>query len=136
MPPIRFKDSPQSVNTHSKKRKTTPDIKNKSQRNREDIKEDCTSDGDEGLSAYELERLENIRQNQAFLSSMNILQVEVCLLWRDFQKGILLLNTVGQYSNRIIFSTRTTTMKEKVCSCLISNGKEKVACYFMYGNIP
>ncbi|KAK1891924.1 WD repeat-containing protein 76 [Dissostichus eleginoides] len=74
MPPIRFNDSPESVNTHSKKRKTTPDIKNKSQRNREDIKEDCTSDGDGGLSAYELERLENIRQNQAFLSSMNIFQ--------------------------------------------------------------
>ncbi|XP_034052536.1 WD repeat-containing protein 76-like isoform X1 [Gymnodraco acuticeps] len=74
MPPIRFNDSPESVNTHSKKRKTTPDFKNKSQRNREDIKEDCTSDGDGGLSAYELERLENIRQNQAFLSSMNILQ--------------------------------------------------------------
>ncbi|XP_034052542.1 WD repeat-containing protein 76 isoform X3 [Gymnodraco acuticeps] len=72
MPPIRFNDSPESVNTHSKKRKTTPDIK--SQRNREDIKEDCTSDGDGGLSAYELERLENIRQNQAFLSSMNIIQ--------------------------------------------------------------
>ncbi|XP_033973037.1 WD repeat-containing protein 76 isoform X2 [Trematomus bernacchii] len=74
MVPIRFKDSSESVNTHSKKRKTTPDIKNKSQRNREDIKEDCTSDGDGGLSAYELERLENIRRNQAFLSSMNILQ--------------------------------------------------------------
>ncbi|KAK1891815.1 WD repeat-containing protein 76 [Dissostichus eleginoides] len=51
MVPIHFKDSPESVNTHSKKR-----------------------DGDGGLSAYEVERLENIRQNQAFLSSMNIFQ--------------------------------------------------------------
>ncbi|XP_056135267.1 WD repeat-containing protein 76 [Lampris incognitus] len=31
-------------------------------------------DGSGGLSAYELERLENIRQNQAFLSSMKIFQ--------------------------------------------------------------
>uniref|UniRef100_A0A3B5AX57 WD repeat-containing protein 76 n=1 Tax=Stegastes partitus TaxID=144197 RepID=A0A3B5AX57_9TELE len=35
-------------------------------------------DGHGGLSAYELERLENIRQNQAFLSSINLFQV-VCL---------------------------------------------------------
>ncbi|XP_071378582.1 WD repeat-containing protein 76 isoform X2 [Centroberyx affinis] len=33
-----------------------------------------TSNGYGGLSAYELERLENIRQNQAFLSSINLLE--------------------------------------------------------------
>jgi len=32
----------------------------------------------EGLSEYELERLENIRQNQAFLSSLNLPQVKLC----------------------------------------------------------
>ncbi|XP_047436884.1 WD repeat-containing protein 76 [Mugil cephalus] len=32
------------------------------------------ADGHGGLSAYELERLENIRQNQAFLSSINLYQ--------------------------------------------------------------
>lgn len=31
----------------------------------------------EGLSEYELERLENIRQNQAFLSSLNLPQVKL-----------------------------------------------------------
>ncbi|XP_061923122.1 WD repeat-containing protein 76-like isoform X4 [Entelurus aequoreus] len=31
---------------------------------------------DKGLSAYELERLENIRQNQAFLSAINLFQVD------------------------------------------------------------
>uniref|UniRef100_A0A665U3U1 WD repeat-containing protein 76 n=1 Tax=Echeneis naucrates TaxID=173247 RepID=A0A665U3U1_ECHNA len=38
-----------------------------------------TSNGHGGLSAYELERLENIRQNQAFLSSINLLQVGTSL---------------------------------------------------------
>uniref|UniRef100_A0A665U3T0 WD repeat-containing protein 76 n=1 Tax=Echeneis naucrates TaxID=173247 RepID=A0A665U3T0_ECHNA len=37
------------------------------------------SNGHGGLSAYELERLENIRQNQAFLSSINLLQVGTSL---------------------------------------------------------
>lgn len=33
-----------------------------------------------GLSAYELERLENIKKNQEFLSSLNILQVYTVLV--------------------------------------------------------
>ncbi|KAF7666421.1 hypothetical protein LDENG_00108290 [Lucifuga dentata] len=36
---------------------------------------DHKSDGHEGLSAYELERLENIKENKAFLSSMNLYQI-------------------------------------------------------------
>ncbi|XP_034042942.1 WD repeat-containing protein 76 isoform X2 [Thalassophryne amazonica] len=35
---------------------------------------ECASDVNGGLSAYELERLENIRQNQAFLSAINLYQ--------------------------------------------------------------
>ena len=38
-----------------------------------------TQGGHGGLSAYELERLENIRQNQAFLSSINLFQVGRCV---------------------------------------------------------
>ncbi|TKS69870.1 WD repeat-containing protein 76 [Collichthys lucidus] len=67
--------------TQTKKRRTkTRNDKN----NRKDMKEEDsdvgnsdverTSDGNGGLSAYELERLENIRQNQAFLSSINLYQ--------------------------------------------------------------
>ncbi|KAK5873733.1 hypothetical protein PBY51_018745 [Eleginops maclovinus] len=70
----RYDSSPEPEETPSKKTKTTTDIENKSQTIREDIKEECTSHEDGGLSVYELERLENIRQNKAFLSSMNILQ--------------------------------------------------------------
>ncbi|XP_076593407.1 WD repeat-containing protein 76-like isoform X1 [Chaetodon auriga] len=69
-----------------KKRTNTHDDEN-SQYNRNDIKEEeeeeevqnsdveHTSGEHGGLSAYELERLENIRQNQAFLSSINLFQV-------------------------------------------------------------
>lgn len=32
----------------------------------------------EGLSEYELERLENIRQNQAFLNFLKLPQVKLC----------------------------------------------------------
>lgn len=39
----------------------------------------CVTQGVYGqLSEYELERLEKIRQNQAFLSSISLLQVHAC----------------------------------------------------------
>uniref|UniRef100_A0A3B5M038 WD repeat-containing protein 76 n=1 Tax=Xiphophorus couchianus TaxID=32473 RepID=A0A3B5M038_9TELE len=45
-----------------------------------------------GLSAYELERLENIRKNQAFLSSINLLQVDrlvcCCLVYISALKNL------------------------------------------------
>ncbi|XP_035508199.1 WD repeat-containing protein 76 [Morone saxatilis] len=82
--PKRLKYSPERniVETPNKKRKTK--THKNSQNNRKDIKEEDsdvensdvehTSSGQGGLSAYELERLENIRQNQAFLSSINLYQ--------------------------------------------------------------
>ncbi|XP_070821052.1 WD repeat-containing protein 76-like isoform X2 [Chaetodon trifascialis] len=68
-----------------KKRTNTHDVEN-SQYNRNNIKEEeeedvqnsdveQTSGEHGGLSAYELERLENIRQNRAFLSSISLFQV-------------------------------------------------------------
>ncbi|XP_074467734.1 WD repeat-containing protein 76 [Sebastes fasciatus] len=82
--PKRFQNSSEPAKTPNKKRKTTTHNDKNSQNNRKDIKKDPdvgnsdveehTSDEHGGLSSYELERLENIRQNQAFLSSINLLQ--------------------------------------------------------------
>ncbi|XP_042344651.1 WD repeat-containing protein 76 isoform X2 [Plectropomus leopardus] len=63
-----------TMNRNSKK--SRKDIKKKKEED-EDVENSdvqCTSDEYGGLSSYELERLENIRQNQAFLSSINLLQ--------------------------------------------------------------
>ncbi|XP_041798181.1 WD repeat-containing protein 76-like [Chelmon rostratus] len=67
-----------------KKRRMKTRYNKTTQYNRKDIKEEeedvqssdveDTSGEHGGLSAYELERLENIRQNQAFLSSINLFQ--------------------------------------------------------------
>ncbi|XP_028461896.1 WD repeat-containing protein 76 isoform X5 [Perca flavescens] len=82
--PTRFQYSAE-IATDIKKKRTTPTTHNdkKRQNSRKDIKEEddvknsaveCTSGGHAGLSSYELERLENIKQNQAFLSSINLFQ--------------------------------------------------------------
>ncbi|XP_051983338.1 WD repeat-containing protein 76-like [Xyrauchen texanus] len=42
----------------------------------------------DGLSEYELERLENIRQNQAFLSSLKLPQISKSLRPKPYQKGL------------------------------------------------
>ncbi|AWP01830.1 putative WD repeat-containing protein 76-like [Scophthalmus maximus] len=52
--------------------KKTVDLKEEEEE--EDESSEHLSSGRGGLSAYELERLENIRQNQAFLSSINLFQ--------------------------------------------------------------
>ncbi|XP_014872136.1 WD repeat-containing protein 76 [Poecilia latipinna] len=54
-----------------KKAKTKKEMPEK-KRIKDEDELDQTNDG--GLSAYELERLENIKKNQAFLSSINLLQ--------------------------------------------------------------
>ncbi|XP_078108247.1 WD repeat-containing protein 76 isoform X2 [Sander vitreus] len=87
--PTRFQYSPEIATAINKKRTTTTTTTTttthndkKRQNSRKDIKEEdvensaveCTSGGHAGLSSYELERLENIRQNQAFLSSINLFQ--------------------------------------------------------------
>ena len=54
-----------------------------------------------------------------------ILKVEVCLLWRFSTKEILCLNTVVNFSNRMVFLQRST-MTRKQYSCLTSNGKGDV----------
>ncbi|XP_026234842.1 WD repeat-containing protein 76 isoform X1 [Anabas testudineus] len=73
-------DSPAETPRKKVRTKTHDDII--SQQKKQDPKEedsdvensDVEHDGHQGLSAYELERLENIRQNQAFLSSINLFQ--------------------------------------------------------------
>ncbi|KAG8001420.1 WD repeat-containing protein 76 [Nibea albiflora] len=85
--PKRLKYSPErntEDETPKKKRRTKTRNDKNSQNNRKDTKEEDSdvensdvermSAGNGGLSAYELERLENIRQNQAFLSSINLYQ--------------------------------------------------------------
>ncbi|XP_072236380.1 WD repeat-containing protein 76 [Leuresthes tenuis] len=80
--PKRLMYSPDPTDgTAKKKRKSKDHIEEDGQNKRPKDEEDVEnsdvehmSDGSGGLSAYELERLENIRQNQAFLSSINLLQ--------------------------------------------------------------
>ncbi|XP_059205380.1 WD repeat-containing protein 76 [Centropristis striata] len=79
--PKRLQYSPESDITAEtpKKRKTTMNSVKTSQKNPKNIKAEDDSDadykpGEHRRSAYELERLENIRQNQAFLSSINLFQ--------------------------------------------------------------
>ncbi|XP_070765726.1 WD repeat-containing protein 76 [Enoplosus armatus] len=82
--PKRLQYSPEGSTdkTLKKKRKTNTlddkkDFKEEEEEEEEDVENgdvDRTSGGHGGLSAYELERLENIRQNQAFLSSIKLLQ--------------------------------------------------------------
>ncbi|XP_045889501.1 WD repeat-containing protein 76 [Micropterus dolomieu] len=83
LPSKRFQYSPESSAAETRKRKRRTKTHNDSQNDRKDIKEEedvkksdveRTFGGHGGLSAYELERLENIRQNQAFLSSINLFQ--------------------------------------------------------------
>ncbi|XP_051500347.1 WD repeat-containing protein 76-like [Myxocyprinus asiaticus] len=50
----------------------------------------------EGLSEYELERLENIRQNKAFLSSVNLPQISEALRPKPTQKGLKKEKTVTE----------------------------------------
>ncbi|XP_034535917.1 WD repeat-containing protein 76 isoform X2 [Notolabrus celidotus] len=84
--PKRLKYSPESSPDESRKQtKTKPHDAKSRQKTRKNIKKeeeediknsdvDHTSGGHRELSEYELERLENIRQNQAFLTSINLLQ--------------------------------------------------------------
>ncbi|KAG7222418.1 hypothetical protein INR49_016278 [Caranx melampygus] len=74
--PKRLQLSPTEIPKTKKQRRKTQDVKHSKTK---DLKEESadsdvehTSNGHMGLSAYELERLENIRQNQAFLSSINL----------------------------------------------------------------
>ncbi|KAM9366690.1 WD repeat-containing protein 76 [Symphorus nematophorus] len=86
--PKRLTYSPESSTAETpvkkRKRETKTHSDKNSQNKRKDIKEEDydvensdveqTPEGYGGLSAYELERLENIRQNQVFLSSINLFQ--------------------------------------------------------------
>ncbi|XP_056231412.1 WD repeat-containing protein 76 [Seriola aureovittata] len=79
--PKRFQHSPSAETPKKKTRIKTQDDKH-TQKKTLDLKEEAaessdveyTSNGHGGLSPYELERLENIRQNQAFLSSISLFQ--------------------------------------------------------------
>ncbi|XP_028257845.1 WD repeat-containing protein 76 [Parambassis ranga] len=57
-----------------RKKKTKDQHENISLNKRLKHEQDVNHKVDEGLSAYELERLENIRMNKAFLTSINLLQ--------------------------------------------------------------
>ncbi|XP_029354076.1 WD repeat-containing protein 76 [Echeneis naucrates] len=72
--PKRFNSSPTEETPKNKKRKKTQVDAQIKEEDAESSDVEPTSNGHGGLSAYELERLENIRQNQAFLSSINLLQ--------------------------------------------------------------
>ncbi|MEQ2298106.1 hypothetical protein AMECASPLE_001825 [Ameca splendens] len=78
--PKRLHFSPDTTDTNvtEKKTKTEKEEPEKTRIKDEDAEAgvDQTADGHGGLSEYELERLENIRKNQAFLSSINLLQVD------------------------------------------------------------
>ncbi|XP_049457573.1 WD repeat-containing protein 76 [Epinephelus fuscoguttatus] len=88
--PKRLQYSPEAKIPTKRRRATMHDNK-KSQKNKKAIKEEeeeeekedensdveDTNGGYGGLSSYELERLENIRQNQEFLSSINLFQATV-----------------------------------------------------------
>ncbi|KAF3686798.1 WD repeat-containing protein 76 [Channa argus] len=84
--PKRLQYSPEesTADTQSKKRRTKRDNDTSSQNKGPDPPKEVGSDVENsdvehgehgGLSAYELERLENIRKNQAFLSSINLFKV-------------------------------------------------------------
>uniref|UniRef100_UPI003AAC8106 WD repeat-containing protein 76 n=1 Tax=Centroberyx gerrardi TaxID=166262 RepID=UPI003AAC8106 len=62
----KISDEEKSQNESKVKKEDSSDVENS------DVER--ASNGYGGLSAYELERLENIRQNQAFLSSINLLE--------------------------------------------------------------
>ncbi|KAM7423824.1 hypothetical protein PAMA_000268 [Pampus argenteus] len=83
--PKRLQVSPEDMTAETPKiKRPKMQDENKSQRKRQELKvEDSdvensyverTSDEHGGLSAYELERLENIRQNKAFMSSIDLFQ--------------------------------------------------------------
>ncbi|KAM6949718.1 uncharacterized protein PEZ65_018688 isoform 2-T2 [Lycodopsis pacificus] len=76
-PPKRFQFSPETAHVKSRKqkrRRTTTTHNNQTSQNVGDSDEKDSPVGYGRYSAYELERLENIRQNQVFLSSINLLQ--------------------------------------------------------------
>ncbi|XP_029000328.1 WD repeat-containing protein 76 isoform X2 [Betta splendens] len=70
--PKRLQYSPEESACDTSKRRRRMNSRQETQE--EDEQSDAEPVGQRGLSAYELERLENIRQNQAFLSSINLLQ--------------------------------------------------------------
>uniref|UniRef100_UPI0037E7EE7D WD repeat-containing protein 76 n=1 Tax=Semicossyphus pulcher TaxID=241346 RepID=UPI0037E7EE7D len=84
--PKRLQYTPElsTAETPRKKPRTETRHVDNNSKNKQDIKEEeedvensdveHKSGGHGGLSAYELERLENIRQNQAFLTSINLFQ--------------------------------------------------------------
>ncbi|XP_047195728.1 WD repeat-containing protein 76 [Hippoglossus stenolepis] len=106
--PERLQDSPDltTADTANKKRKTKgrndENIQNKTQdpKEEEEKSSERLSSGHEGLSVYELERLENIRQNQAFLSSIHLFQAtkELKQLSRPkaSQRGLMRSNTAAK----------------------------------------
>ncbi|XP_068597359.1 WD repeat-containing protein 76 [Brachionichthys hirsutus] len=84
--PKRLQYSPESSAPRRKRRtKRFSDVTQQSSENmkgKEDADCPSASRRHEELSAYELERLENIRQNQEFLSSINLLQAT-----EEFKRG-------------------------------------------------
>ncbi|XP_068586671.1 WD repeat-containing protein 76 isoform X2 [Cebidichthys violaceus] len=79
MPPKRLQYSPETahVKKPKQKRRRTTTTHQTSQNDRQDVGdsvEEVSPEGSGGFSSYELERLENIRQNQVFLSSINLLE--------------------------------------------------------------
>ncbi|XP_037549712.1 WD repeat-containing protein 76 [Nematolebias whitei] len=80
--PKRLQYSPDRFNENPRKKrklniKTERKTQKKLLKDEEDAKNDAVENSSGacgGLSAYELERLENIRQNQAFMSSINLFQ--------------------------------------------------------------
>nr|XP_019935174.1 PREDICTED: WD repeat-containing protein 76 [Paralichthys olivaceus] len=107
--PKRLQYSPDlaTAEATNKKRKTKErkdeDTQNKTQDLKEEEEEQSSehvSSGHEGLSLYELERLENIRQNQAFLSSINLFQATEGLKQlsrpKPSQRGLMRSNTAAK----------------------------------------
>lgn len=83
--PKRLNFSPDKTDDGVTKKKIKPEKEKPEEKRRikdEDVEDQASESHVGGLSEYELERLENIRKNQAFLSSINLIQA-----WEDLQKS-------------------------------------------------
>ncbi|CAL9701959.1 unnamed protein product [Knipowitschia caucasica] len=93
--PKRLQYSPEENPDETPQKKMRKDVHRKKAQN---SIQSATVSQDEGLSAYELERLENIRKNQEFLSSLKIYEISHELKQsvrpKPTQKGLKRLGTV------------------------------------------
>lgn len=67
----------------------------------------------EGLSEYELERLENIRQNQAFLNSLKLPQVKLCS-----EAGETFFNNLAFFNIKLALFYALDFMNQYIGACL------------------